>query len=322
MAIELTDAGRLHLAVSLGTATRGAALTRILALRAAPGWIAGPTTGVREWRFEGVVEHDGKVYLIGPHVPGVSLHEVLAMPARQALPFIARLVSALLQLSETGAGWFPLQSDSVIFTDEQTILFLPPSVDRELRDLLPFESHRETFECLNHPDLKGAPCAAFSVAAGLFRIITGRFPFWGSDAGDLHEEVRSLEIQPPASLVPGLEQEGPRGLADARSRPSFERGGAAERPRHRGSPAGFRGERFSPKEVLAEELESGCHRGHGGHPPRCPGGHRAEERPCPPRHARVPAAQGRGGLLHQHEHTGSYDHAGLCRGPGGLGRNQ
>jgi hypothetical protein len=207
MAIELTDAGRLHLAVSLGTATRGAALTRILALRAAPGWIAGPTTGVREWRFEGVVEHDGKVYLIGPHVPGVSLHEVLAMPARQALPFIARLVSALLQLSETGAGWFPLQSDSVIFTDEQTILFLPPSVDRELRDLLPFESHRETFECLNHPDLKGAPCAAFSVAAGLFRIITGRFPFWGSDAGDLHEEVRSLEIQPPASLVPGLEQE-------------------------------------------------------------------------------------------------------------------
>lgn len=207
MAIELTDAGTLHLAVSLGTATRGAALTRILALRASPGWITGRSLEVREWRYGGVVERDGMVYLVGPHVPGVSLHKVLAMPPAQSLPLMARLVRALLVLSERGAGWFPLQSDSVVFTDQDAILFLPPGVDRELRDLRPFEANRETYECLNHPDLRGPARAAFSVAAGLFRIITGRFPFWGADAGDLHEQVRNLQIQPPASLVPGLEQE-------------------------------------------------------------------------------------------------------------------
>jgi len=207
MAIELSDAGTLRLAVSLGTATRGAALTRILALRAAPGWIVGTAAGIREWRYEGVIEREGKVFLVGPHVPGLSLEKALAMTAGEALPLMARLARALLQLSENGAGWFPLQSDSVIFMDDGNILFLPPSLDRELRDLRPFEANQETFGCLNHPDLTGERLAAFAVSAALFRIITGRFPFLGSDASDLHEQVRRLEIQPPASLVPGLDQE-------------------------------------------------------------------------------------------------------------------
>jgi hypothetical protein len=135
------------------------------------------------------------------------LDKVLAMPAGQSLPLIALLVRALLELSEGAAGWCALQSDSVIFTDAGDILFLPPNVDRELRDLRPFEANRETFECLNHPDLKGPALAAFSVSAAFYKVLTGRFPFWGSDTGDLHEQVRNLEIQPPASLVPGLDQE-------------------------------------------------------------------------------------------------------------------
>jgi hypothetical protein len=203
MTIDLTDAGRLHLAVSLGAATRGAALTRILALRSSPGWIVGPG-GVREWRYEGVVEQAGKVFLVGPHVPGVSLEKVMAMPAARALPLIALLARAMILLSESPAGWCPLQSDSVIFTEAGEVLLLPPHMDRELRDLRPFEENRQTFESLNHPDLKGPALAAFSVSAALYHIFTGRFPFWGSDPGDLHEQVRSLEIPPPASLVPGL----------------------------------------------------------------------------------------------------------------------
>jgi hypothetical protein len=204
MAIELTDAGTLHLAVSLGTATRGTALTRILAHRTSPGWIVGPSMAVREWRFEGIVEHDGKVFLVGPHVAGPSLKQVLELTREEALPMLHLLGRAVLRLSESDAGWFPLQSDSVIFTDAGDILFLPPDVDRELRDLRIFDANRETFECLNHPDLRGAPRDAFGMAAALYRVFTGRFPFWGADAADLHEQVRSLEIQPPAGLVPGL----------------------------------------------------------------------------------------------------------------------
>ncbi|MGO9309020.1 MAG: hypothetical protein ACLQDL_08365 [Spirochaetia bacterium] len=206
MAIELSDAGARHLAVSLGTATRGAALTRILALRGAAGWIAGPA-GIRDWRYEGIIERGGEIFLIGPHLPGLSLEKVLPMPAGKALPLMGRLARALLQVSQGGAGWFPLQSDSVIFTDEGGVLFLPPRIDRELRDLRSFEATRETFGCLNHPDLAGERMASFSICAALYRIVTGRFPFMGADPADLHEQVRRLEIQPPAGLVPGLDEE-------------------------------------------------------------------------------------------------------------------
>jgi hypothetical protein len=196
MAHDLNDAGTLHLAVTLGTATHGSALTRILALKGSPGWIAG-ASGVREWHYEGVIERNGTVSLIGPHVVGVSLEKSLALPAGEALPLIARLVRALVQLSESRAGWFAVQSDSVIFTEDGNVLFLPPVLDRELRDLRTFEANRETFECLNHPDLRGEPLATF----------TGRFPFWGGDPEELHSQERNLEIQPPSSLVPGLDAE-------------------------------------------------------------------------------------------------------------------
>ena len=111
-----------------GTATRGAALTRILALRGSPGWIAGGP-GVREWRYDGVLERDGIVSLVGPHVRG-RLPRRRRSPSRigEALPLLARLVRALVQLSESRAGWFPVQSDSVIFTDDGSVLFLPPSL--------------------------------------------------------------------------------------------------------------------------------------------------------------------------------------------------
>jgi hypothetical protein len=206
MAYELNDAGKLHLAVTLGTATRGSALTRILSLKGSPGWIAGPS-GVREWRYEGVIEREGTVSLVGPHVQGLSLEKALSLPIGEALPLIARLVRALLQLSESRAGWFAAQSDSVIFTGDGNVLFFPPVIDAELRDLRTFEANRETFECLNHPDLRGEALAAFTVAAALFRLFTGRFAFWGADPEELHTQVRNLEIQPPSSLVPGLDGE-------------------------------------------------------------------------------------------------------------------
>jgi hypothetical protein len=209
MAIELNDGGTVRLAVPAGSAGRGTALTRILALRASPGWISG--ISVREWHYDGVTERDGILYILGPRVGGTSLKEALERAEeagrKASLKLASRLARALLQLSASPAGWFPVQSDSVIFLDGEEVLFLPPTVDRELREMRPFESNRETFECLNHPDLKGERRAVFAVCAALYRILSGRFPFHGDDAEVLHAQARSLEIPPPALLVPGLDQE-------------------------------------------------------------------------------------------------------------------
>jgi hypothetical protein len=205
MAIDLTEGDARRLAVSVGSATRGTALTRILALRGSPGWIAG--AAVREWHFEGITEQAGTVYLVGPHVRGTALKEIVTQDHASAIPRMGRIVRGLLRLSQSAAGWFPLQSDSLLLTDGGELLVLPPAVDRELRDLRPFEDNRETFECLNHPDLSGEARTVFAVAVALYRILTGRFPFRGEDPEELHSQARSLEIQPPAVVVPGLDSE-------------------------------------------------------------------------------------------------------------------
>ena len=206
MAIELIEDGTPRLAVPVGSATHGTALSRVLSLRSSPGWVAGDRS-VREWRFEGVTEQGGTTYLYGPPVPGTTLKDVLGQGTPAALPKLGRVARALLRLSESPAGWFPVQSDSVVLSREGSVLVLPPEVDRELRELRPFEENRETFEALHHPDLTGESGTVFSVSVGLYRVLTGRFPFWGEDAEELHSEARTLEVQPPAVLVPGLDGE-------------------------------------------------------------------------------------------------------------------
>jgi hypothetical protein len=191
--------------VKVGESTRGTALTRILGLKSSPGWMVRAGEA-REWRYEGVSERAGSVYLVGPRDSGTTLESALALPLADALPYFGRLVRSLLVLKGTAAGLFPLQSDAVIFT-EDAVLFLPPEVNRELRDLRTFTANRDTFECLNHPDLRGEALASFAVASALYRVVTGRFPITGPDAEELHEQARKLEITPPARVVPGLDPE-------------------------------------------------------------------------------------------------------------------
>jgi hypothetical protein len=203
MTKEIIEQGARYLAVSVGESTKGTALTRILALKSSPGWsIEGAV--LREWRFSGMTERGAAVYLYGPHVVGRTLGEVLSLPLAQALPFLATLAHALVLLTERAVPWFPLQTDSILFPDQGGILFLPPAVFQELRDLRPFAENLESYECLAHPDLKGEARASFTVACLLYRIITGRFPFTGKDGEEVHEQARKLAITPPDQVVPEL----------------------------------------------------------------------------------------------------------------------
>lgn len=203
---ELMDGGVNHLAVPVGETAKGRALTRILALRTSPGWnVRG--NEVREWRFEGLTERDGAPLLYGPHAAGQSLQEILDLPLRSALPYLSRLVRALSLLAQRHIPWFTLQTDSVMFEDPDGVLFLPPDVMREIRDLNSFGRSRDTYESINHPDLKGEALASFSIAALLYRISTGRFPFTGPDAEEIHEQARKLEIDAPSGIVPELDPE-------------------------------------------------------------------------------------------------------------------
>jgi len=203
MPTELTEQGVNHLAMAVGESTQGTAFTRILALKSSPGWMVADGS-VAEWRFDGVTEREGIVYLIGPFMSGITMETVLAMPLATAMPFVGRLASALHALDRAEIPWFPLEAGAVLFAQTGGVLFLPPRICAEIRDIRPFASHRDTFESLNHPDLSGEALASFSVASVLYRLVTGRFAFTGSDAEEIHERARKLDVTPPAQITPAL----------------------------------------------------------------------------------------------------------------------
>ena len=203
MPTELIEQGEPHLAMAVGASAQGTAFTRILSMKSSPGWIAADD-GVTEWRFDAVTEHDGIVYLIGPLVHGITLQEVLEMPLASALPFVARLTSALRALETSAIPWFPLEAGAIIFAENGGVLFLPPRICAEIRDIRPFATNRDSFESLNHPDLKDESLLSFALASILYRLATGRFAFTGPDAEELHEQARKLELTAPARVVPAL----------------------------------------------------------------------------------------------------------------------
>ena len=217
MVNELSEQGVNRLAIAVGESARGAALTRILSLKGSPGWLVRADE-VGQWRFEGITEQGGTVSLYGPHVAGTLLESILQKPLATALPFLLRLVRALMLLSEKAIPRFPLQADAVLFTDSGSVLFLPPEVLREIRGRSPFAVIRDSFESLNHPDLQGDACASFTIAVLLYRIITGRFPFSGADAEELHEQSRKLEVVPPDRTVPDLSPEISRAVMEGLGR--------------------------------------------------------------------------------------------------------
>ncbi len=203
---EIMDQGVRKLAVSVGNRAPGRALSRLTALRGSPGWKAAENA-VEEWRFDGVVEKDGELYLHGPHVAGRSLESVLSLGLAEALPYMARLASGLALLRERSIPLFPIQTDSVIFPEDGGVLLLPPEIFRELRGLRGTEENVRSFEKINHPDLSGEKLASFSLAALLYRLSTGRFPFDGGAPEQVHEQARRLSLQAPDRLVPGLSAE-------------------------------------------------------------------------------------------------------------------
>jgi hypothetical protein len=203
MTREIIEQGEKRLAVLIGKNTASRSLAKLTALRGSPGRLVTGLT-IQEWKFEGFSEIDDELFLYGPFLSGKTLEDVLDLGLSDALPSIALLVGSLISLAENGVPLFPIQTDSVFFTEEGGVLFFPPEVYRELRGIRTFEANRDTFETLNHPDFKNDALASFSIAAVLYRLSTGKFPYEGLTAVEIHEETRKREVLEPDRIVPEI----------------------------------------------------------------------------------------------------------------------
>jgi hypothetical protein len=204
---RLTREDQEVLAVPVGVSRNEFVLTKLAELRKLPARIIrnGETT---EWFFDGVLRHEGRLYLRGPYLKGIFLEQAIEKSFSAVLPYLNRLLSALLTLEKQGRMLEFLQTDSVYFLEDGGVLFFPPALMRELRSMHPESYKLQVFEKINHPDIEDpAESLSFSIAALLYRIILGRYPFEAESDEELHNLTRHARLLPLDLVEPGMRED-------------------------------------------------------------------------------------------------------------------
>jgi hypothetical protein len=215
-----TRDGRPVLAIPVGQGRSEIVLTKLRGLRTSPGFRVGHD-GVRERFFEGFYQEEGRLYIYGPWEPGVSLEE--ALEQGQALPSLRRLAQALLELGDRRPR--ELATDAVRFLEDGAVELLSPEVMRQLRAIQPEEHRLRTFEALNHPDSRSL---SYCLAAMLYRLIAGDYPFSAPSIEETHRRARELRPAPLSLSRPEVREEVSAAVTDGLGRgqgepPTLER---------------------------------------------------------------------------------------------------
>jgi hypothetical protein len=207
LGVRLSREGTDVLAIPVGVGRSEFVLTKLAELRKLPAQIIRDGE-VAEWRFDGVLKHEGRLYLHGPYLGGVFLEEAIQRSFPAALPYLSRLIRALIALERRGRIVEFIQTDSVYFLEDGGILFLPPSLMRELRSMHPESYKLRVFESINHPDIEDPKNSlSFSMAALLYRIILGRYPFEAESEEEIHNLIRYARLLPLSLIEPGFRED-------------------------------------------------------------------------------------------------------------------
>jgi len=195
------------LALPAGTGRSEFALSKLAELRKLPSRIVRDGE-IDHWRIDGVIKQDRQLYLHGPFLEGIFLEEAIGKTFSAALPYLSRLVRAVLALRRRGEELEFIQTDSVYFLEDGGVLFLPPALMKELRTMHPEPYRLRVFEAINHPDYEdGEKALSFSLASLLYRIILGRYPFEAQSEEEVHNLIRQARLLPMSLTEPGFRED-------------------------------------------------------------------------------------------------------------------
>lgn len=207
LGVRLAREGGDVLAVPVGMSRSEFVLMKLAELRKLPADIIRDGE-MAEWRFDGVMKHEGRLYLQGPYLEGIFLEEAIQKSFPAALPYLSRLIRAMVALERRGRTLEFIQTDSVYFLEDGGVLFFPPPLMRELRSMHPEPYKLRVFEMINHPDIENPrESLSFSVAALLYRVILGRYPFEADSEEEVHNLVRHARLLPLSLTEPGFRED-------------------------------------------------------------------------------------------------------------------
>jgi CRISPR/Cas system CMR-associated protein Cmr5 small subunit len=198
--------GKSFLGIPTGISGSSFMLTKMSNLKHLPGWLVHGEE-ITEWKFSGFTKTGEENFIYGPDEKGILLAALFDRSAGEILPFLVRLVTAILKLKERGIPLFRIYTHSVLFLHEGGILFFPPDIMREITDIRNQEEKIHLKTLINHPDIHVEQSIAFFMAVILYRVLTETYPFYASREEEIHNQMRNLVAASPLEKVPSVRED-------------------------------------------------------------------------------------------------------------------
>jgi hypothetical protein len=161
---------------------------------------------ISNWKFEGLKSENEKYYLYGLFHEGETLAEVIKRPAEEALPYLKRLVNAWQYLIKNKKPLFEPQSDLIIFTRDEGVLFLPVEITKFIHGEQPKGKRLETFAAINHPFFHDQERCSYAICTLIYKLLTGRYPFTGTKYKEIKDRMVMKTVIPPAYINSKLKE--------------------------------------------------------------------------------------------------------------------
>ncbi len=159
---------------------------------------------IEEWKFTRFIEKDAEIKLHGPYVEALTLEKTMDFPFGEALPYLQKLMTALITLQENHHIFFDFQTDLILFPKKGGVLFLPVEIIKHIHGSKVGGHRIQTYASINHRNLDADLKSSFSFAALLYKSITGIFPFSSESEADIQTKIDLDYAIPPELLVPEI----------------------------------------------------------------------------------------------------------------------
>ncbi|RPJ08272.1 MAG: hypothetical protein EHM28_04760 [Spirochaetaceae bacterium] len=189
---------------------------KLVNIRTEKGYIVGGDQ-VREWAFKGF-RNENNIQVLYAELENshefVSLADIFSLKKEEALSKLLLLARAIGMLSRTPSFRYEIDLDTVFFTPENKVVFLPATLFRKMR-VMAHADYSKTHLLINNPYfLKQGERAIWALESLCYRVLAGAFPFEGDTAEQLKDRIRLKGSTSPNLHVPDLKPEIARHFQD------------------------------------------------------------------------------------------------------------
>lgn len=222
--ITVTRGDDVFLGIGTGISPRTLRARTLVTLPRSAGVLV-TVEGATKWPITGITEHNQEIYLLGPHIDGVTLGEALEDEERPALSVLSRLARAVDLLERTSDLRPRLHPRTVIMEEHGGVLFLPDAFEH-----LVAESTGDPLfgndEFLNGLPWRSRTSLRFAVMA--YFGLTGSVPASPDPSVPFSRALSGGIVPHPLLVEPGLREDVARDVAGGLSLSSSAIRDAAE----------------------------------------------------------------------------------------------